>query len=1503
MTARARLGVLLCAFGVFAAAQMADMRIMSKQVAVQPRALIGGSNLTEFAASLHEFNTNIPPGYLSRPGASVMTQDVLATGMSNAIVTGIESGVGLRFSVTSFYNYVEGSTVSVYNASIPANASTTTGVVAADRAYVSGADFVRSQIATADIEMLGAIGAVTTRTFTATGTTRLGGLTAGTVTVARVDTPILSGRNEVSTYYRELGRATVSRSSSTMLTNSWSTVPRRNISAGTVSTNVFQVASGSYDSVVTNVLVVPQDYWVTNTPFVVYAADGVGVFTNAAWESVYIGDPGGASITNWIPMTRVGASPPYTFSPTNHVYQNGDPPVWFTNSFYSVEHVTNDILTITNVMAVPVYTYTNATLVTTNASAQYTPDTGPVGVCTTNFVTRTFAPGVLHTNASGRLYIHEPTAIQPAGSGTSVDPFIMAVPENFRWVRENHKPAGRMATVRNDSGDGFANDGGSSHLTATQFGPAYETPGEYMATVDLTNGVMRAAVTYCIQTNDIDMLDTYLWVYNQWPNGEFVEGFVGISGAPTTGINKRTETSLPANIIVDNNVAGATNLLRSTYSTSMGVLNSRYALSTWPNRRYAHHLNYDGRGHSLSGVWVGVNPEATGTARGLLGCAVTAPTVRNLRISGHVEYAATVVTNSVSSYSYIAMGGLFGWVGSGINGVGAATRFAYTNPINYLGRYSVFTNAIARDVSTCISNCVVFADMDASYSGERDKIGYPWLVCTTIAQGGLFGVISIPYRDYWSIYVMNDLVIDFQTAIRPTQLIDNSVVGRRSIYSSHHGGSFHSGRIVGRVANPRLVYGTLGTTRMFIPCSYGDPSELRRNLFLDNTKVYLGPGGPQRAASDSYVFDGLDSYKYAAAITVPSASARASARIKVPALTEDAFARARLVASELGYYGNLDFVNESFQYNAENGNGAAVALIGRYGDYKDENSDGGYSPMFTASAAYPGVTAYTALAAKDAVRVVYPASVGTYPDFALLSIDGSGYHIGYAGTYYGVYSNNSAVVVNAAALRDEVYGPVAEAPSRAAWPAGRFDRTSTPNLFVRSSEEMTRAYVTEPANDIGGGGITHDIAYPYSKFSADKWTLPGELDSWYPVPVGVAGLTLSNSAEQVVSTWRPVGAADFGGVRVLSATNDTTVTSSRYVELAFTNRYAVAATQTSPTSCVLTVLTQVYRRGSVRQTAETFHTEVVSTNAFQSYTGAVSVASGFVAAGPVSVSGTVYRVDDSGYSVDSRGGEYGTFRVSGTNVTPAVISAYLACTNSTLSFSGNALPIHFEWWPDSISQTGLVVSLLRGGETNVLGQFNYCDSLPGDVFNLFSPVSGYAIVKQGSPTDGLTLVDPLVFRAPDVGFLRTSGTEGAVFQVSFGASSAGPPYMSPLAPSLWSGTYRGAASSSGITEGGAVYFDGTNYPYAATLRVDMINSAGAGLDDAEFFRSVQVFCNYAKPEYLIPGTPAPRTLVRQSPTSGYIEYPVRVRQLVTLHALGDFGTAATVTLLPEEDVP
>jgi hypothetical protein len=1486
--------VTICAVSLFffimsmLLAREVGLRMSSRQVITATRTMIPASTLTEAATEVHRFRTNVPSGMVSSTGMTSMVHNIIVEGMSNTVEEILAAGGALRFSTTGFYQFAAGQTVSVYNAGILVSSVHTIGVAEADEVWVGKVDFSDTVSTSAVITLIGTVDDTVADTLGIdAGSVTMDELNAGTVSVMRTETPLISGGGTnaaVTRMYHNLFRQEATSTSYAEVSSATSVVPPAVYAPDVYTGDVRTVLSETLVPY-TNVIPVTYENWTTNYYTPTVYTNSAGAMTNVTWDAVVTNQPSGTVLTNTIPYGQTGTGEDAVFNPTNALFTLDNGSV-ATNYPYWVDYEFVVATPVTNVVDIPFYEYTNSTTVFTNETPYRIPDTGYVGVCSTSYVDIGFSPGILHTNSSGRCYILEPEGIQPAGSGTEGDPYIITVPENFRWVREEHKPGGMMGEYQSTY---YSEDGG---------GPmsAYGSPAAWPTSREITNGVMDAMVTYCVQTNDLDMLETYLWCYRQFPNGGHVSGFIGISGAPATRYGLSATNTVPAS---------TTNLVVQPWYLPYYV-ESHLAVTQWPNRRFVHHLNYDGRGHSMLGVWGEINPHTIIGARGLLGCAVVSPTVKNLTIGGYLGGEWPAIHNiqmegSVNSGAgAISCGGLFGTANLAVSrhySTGRADHWPSDDP----GRYALLTQAVDTAYGTLISNCTVFADIDVDVTGTLRTTSTSSAYVPFVNIGGVFGSgRTITGSGYEANKLGISTLVALSGANRPVHILNSSFVGRHSATTENQGSWLRCNRIVGRMIGG--ISGDNSTYGSGIAYFLGDGVHMARNIYLSNTSIDGGaPVYPAWVGRPILTcIDGMDAVGNSTVGLYGSSAGLYGTTWAELGLPTNTIATTWPRVSEIGYYGNVSVRKwyASADINDSRHVSILVGLAGRYGRIYPST---GYSIGNTPSRLLnTGDYAYRAVVAYDAVQVSSPDPEGSW---MVCSPDGSGDNQDYT----GVYDSESILTINAAGLRDETYAS-AYYRARDAWPDDRF---TEPGLRISGEGAMKETYVVEPDNEINGGGVTHDPAYPYSGYDDTKWTRPGELDGWYPVPIGAAGLSFQESGSVVTSSYAVVTNDLGGGIESVTGGFDVVTSEIRDGSLMFTNRYAVDAEYINSLTCRLEVVSQLYYRQSTLSSVQTSRVDVVVTNRVSTYTGMVTVAGTFIGTGNMTPSGDVYRTQGDyieawpgSYSPGQEPNEYGMFRITGSNLTSVTVSSFLTVTPSNyISFADAVNSVHVEWWPDDISTSGLSAWLMHTGTlTELDSKYLYCEPDAGDSVGLAAPVdiSGYLIVRPGHPTNNLVYASSDVMYYPDVGSVLTNTNFVAIAQVAFTPPPVASPLMTPVPASFWTTNYCGAATNAGAVTTSAAYIDGTNAPYAAGLRVDLYNVDGAALSDNAFFDSVQAYCNYSKPEYLIPGGPHYPVRTRVSDTEGYLLYDIYARQLVTFHVTGSLGSSVTITLIQGE---
>lgn len=1562
-------------------AQEAAYRMSSRQVITRPRSNINTSDLTSVAGIVYTQQTDVPSWAVSKGDITNVLHRVVVGEVSNIVEELISEGGALPFSTTGFYYFASGATVSLYNASIESSSIHTVGLLSADQTWIKDAEFPATVSTSAFITATGPVGVLTGGVVTAgAGTYTLGSADVGTGSVLRLRTPYIAGPGTNAPpnhFYHQLYRSVAASVTHSVSNTAYSTVPPVNYADSVFEVTNRTVAVSTMVPYTNVVSLTYDDYQTNYLPVVVYT-NSAGGTTGVTWQTTVTNISGGV-VSSW--LTNVwygseGTGEDVEFIPEPYYFAQDDAPGVHTSFPWTVKFTFATQLMSTNITDIPFYTYTNAAVTVTNPSPCVIPDHGYVGVPVTNYVDIGFAPGVLRTNIHGRCYINEPDAVKPVGSGTKSDPFIMSVPENFRWVRENHKPGGMTGETgdsvpdNNDIGGVYTyeNPPGTLHGGTGYSKASYMSRMEYPSYYWATNGAMDSMRTFCVQTNDIDMLQTYLWNYNQFTNAPFVTGFPGISGVPVPIFAGEMTNQIPAQYVhpggtyPDYAELNAVTNTAFAYGEAAFLLGSYYASRTWPNKRWIHQIHYDGRGHSLRGIWVNGGGRVATASRGLLGAVSVSPTVENLDIggciSGTVPIGESNHPGSSAAYRHrtcIYYGGLFGTVLSGVRPLWSDASAPLTNLYENIAAFT------APEYCTLVSNCTVFADIDVSVSIESNA------TATTrnpmIRMGGLFGIFQT-YKDFYSsrqfvggqfrYYGLNWYACD-----RPAFIYSNAVLGQRLLYSPFPEVMVSCGRISGpadfrgfRYYSQPDFYDTIGnysgggSPSMYLP--FGKGTRVYDNIFLNNVFINVETNLVRAAGLDGrkgYIqyTDGLDEdgttvdpkcpmymgVRNPAMEVYLSSSGEWVPLTEVTPVTTNDYLATDTRGSRLGYYGSVDIVAPRdsadtvwFRYNisAAGNYGAATDTDYikdyAYGWYEGEHYNPTLEESLALNVAWDRVrlSPYQAVAGESAFRVIHRGNGPTDPDdaawgYCLVSIDGTGtYAYSDVVPYSFKYGTGgvSTVVINGGLLRDEHYDSAFNR-ARTDWD-WLFQRFSTANLRVSGVNAMTNKYVVEPGNNLGGGGITHDTAYPYSGYDDTEWTRSGELDGWYPVPVNVAGIDAELSSTVVTNNYI-VGTNDLGnGLQEATGSWDAVTSETRDLAMLYTNYYAVDAEYINSLTCRLTVVSQVYKRGSYSEDVTTKHVDITITNRVNTYTGGVSVAGTFVATHDVGVGGDVYRVDgDSveafpqGYRTAQEPSEYAMIRLTGTNATPVTVSPFVNFVTNTATFSYPAVAeTYLEWWPDYASTTGLSAWVVNaaGVRTNLDSRFLYRALEDGDTLGFAGPddLPGFVIFRAGHPTNGLVAAGAAM-EYPDAVGLTTNTNFVAIAQVSFTPYPSDTAYMAPVPGSFWTTNYYGTATNLGEVTTTAAYIDGTNTPYAGGLRVDIYNAAGASMDDNEFFSSVQPYCNYSKPEYLIPGGPHWPTRMRTSDTDGYLLYDIYARQLVTLHAMGSLGSSVTMTLI------
>lgn len=1511
MTKRAALPALFFAAALAFAADMADTRLPSRQVKVESRPTLSASDLTGFASLAAVAETNVPAGKASKEWVRGYVFPAMGVAVSNAVDAFIETGDGLRFFVTNVYTFTSGSTVGVDRAIVRGTAAI--GSLESDRAYVGNLNASLVEADEADIVMSsGGVGALDADEFLVYGRLGAASLAADSIATPRFVAGEIASAGP-GALYTEVGRSAKVGRTTTIVTTEDNNVPVVATEPGIVTGTERYVVS-QHVAPVTSVVETAWSYAETNLGArVVHLYDAGGSVTSAYWEAVAFED-GGALVTNVVALA-VPLDEGWMYEA--FVFTNSLGGV--TNIYPLVIDVVSGTSYTTNVVDLPVFVYGDRTITTTNATPYVHPNPGPVGVVTTSTVVRTFAPGVLFTNAAGRCYIKEPAGIRPSGSGTRTNPFLVTRPENFRWIREDHTPGGKVGHVRtaidgsqtrywND--DGYYYYGQPGQSKEVGYGSYWTQP----KAVEWTNGVLSSYETWCVQANDIDMTDTFLWSSERWPNGEYVDGFGGISGAREVAFYEDVKNVVPS-AFSDEKVVGVytgKNMVPGNTSYGPGnqvYLRSRYAAETWPNKRFSHRLHYDGGGHQLSGIWVGLNPDAAHQSVGLLGANAAMPTVRNLRIGGTVHgrlptrelpgpgtsARATVISHPPPT---MIIGGLFGFAGASVRAYPTTSYTGFSGSPDL--RRPFFSHLDQYRLNTSVSNCVVFMDADIEMYAPWSPLGSRTNNLVALNLGGAVGRTGkallplLAYTDDHDQHSVRSFGLHFQ---------DSSFVGRRRVHSDKRGASISVGRLIGSLAGQSIdrstraeMFNTYGTNN----CHIVDDI-----VVLNNTEVYAGDGAyetPDHSVYGMYaavtVSDGFGvnaGWNGGLAYVHNCIAAPPRARYD-NAPTEGYYSKANYSnaffrAGRVGYYGGLTVHNAASTPEGTSGRLATlVSLVGEYGRQGDDYDSARLLPGFRAIAGYDWVVMKDGYSADN---------TGSYAP-VLFSIDGSramgaASHMTYANKYV---AGSSSVVIASSALRDEGY----QGAARSTWGDDQFDghRFGQAGLVVSSRAQMVKNYVVEPANAVGGGGAVWEPGNPYGSWYDEGWTKPGDLGGWYPVPKDAAGVSSSESA-RIFSVVSSATTNTVGDYKVYSAEYSVVVEQTRRTSMGFTNRYAVSAAYLSPTSCALSVVDQVYARKGTVTTITTNSVSFTSTNLVTVLDGMITVDGQFAVDGRVSVSGDVVRVRPGAadpFSIDpgstTVGNEYGVLRVTAEGVFPvATAPRFMGYQNGLVTFPDHVRDVAFEWWPDGTGTNELSATLVSSGDEQATS-IDYCIVTGWDGVRLESDASGFVIVRPGSLALGLSDAEA----APT---LPSVSAGGAVAQVSFAPALDGGTVMNVL-PSTFaiSNYYHGAAQSKGVsTDGKTAYIDGSNKPYAAKLYVSIRNERGASLDDLAFFESVKPFCNYSDPKYLSPDAPTSPVSDRLSSHEGVVVYEVVVGQLVTFQAVGGWGTSAMMVLVPE----
>lgn len=472
---------------VLVAQQAADSRISSRQVSVRAGRVLAGDSLTRAAEDIHAYNTSVPSGGVSRAQAVQTIQAVSATIVSNQTDAMFEeAGLGLRFSVTGFYDMAVGGTVSVENAVV--------------RNFTNAAATLSTDILNVDVLRGGA--AVHASNLTAYVDGELADLAASNLTVlAGLDADTLRGET------LQAGALSADR-----IIGVSSQEQVRLVKIGeftevysTMSSNLVRdiVANTQFRDIIRTNYTVTDFGSVTNYTTVVSTNDFTEVETN--WVANFYVYPFQAEVTNCVDVAH-----PYT-----NIVVTTNETVVTTNTVYGTNYVevctvsTNDFLGTNFVFgATNEYNYTESNpvggtnyvlcgmietnqlgWVETNVYPQITGIVTPVvatnresasrhlGYVWTNQVTLYYPPGTLKTNMEGRVYIDEPAGTQPPGDGSSTSPWLISDIRHLAWCKEqSHYPSRR----------------------------------------------------YYKQTADIDATETYLW---NFMGSNHVEGFEGIPAA------------------------------------------------------------------------------------------------------------------------------------------------------------------------------------------------------------------------------------------------------------------------------------------------------------------------------------------------------------------------------------------------------------------------------------------------------------------------------------------------------------------------------------------------------------------------------------------------------------------------------------------------------------------------------------------------------------------------------------------------------------------------------------------------------------------------------------------------------------------------------------------------------------------------------------------------------------------------------------------------------------
>ena len=471
---------------VLVAQQAADSRISSRQVSVRAGRVLAGDSLTRAAEDIHAYNTSVPSGGVSRAQAVQTIQAVSATIVSNQTDAMFEeAGLGLRFSVTGFYDMAVGGTVSVENAAV--------------RNFTNAAATLSTDILNVDVLRGGA--AVHASDLTAYVDGELADLAASNLTVlAGLDADTLRG---------ETLRAGTLSADRIIGVSSQEQVRLVKIGEftkvySTMSSNLVRdiVANTQFRDIIRTNYTVTDFGSVTNYTTVVSTNDFTEVETN--WVANFYVYPFQAEVTNCVDVAH-----PYT-----NIVVTTNETVVTTNTVYGTNYVevctvsTNDFLGTNFVFgATNEYNYTESNpvggtnyvlcgmietnqlgWVETNVYPQITGIVTPVvttnresasrhlGYVWTNQVTLYYPPGTLKTNMEGRVYIDEPAGTQPPGDGSSTSPWLISDIRHLAWCKER------------------------SHSSRK----------------------------YYKQTADIDATETYLW---NFMGSNHVEGFEGIPAA------------------------------------------------------------------------------------------------------------------------------------------------------------------------------------------------------------------------------------------------------------------------------------------------------------------------------------------------------------------------------------------------------------------------------------------------------------------------------------------------------------------------------------------------------------------------------------------------------------------------------------------------------------------------------------------------------------------------------------------------------------------------------------------------------------------------------------------------------------------------------------------------------------------------------------------------------------------------------------------------------------